>query len=209
MWQELMKDALRPEFSMGWDLVLVAVPLVLAFWLFGSPRAWRPALLWWPALVVFILFLPNSPYVITDLIHLVYKVRRDPQLPTWAILVFVIPEYVIYIFAGVQAYTISLMMLVRYLLVRGWGHWATVAELLVHVASAVAIYLGRVLRLNSWEVFQHPKEVVEKTIYALEQPGPEIFIAVMLFFLLVIYYPLKYTNQAIAEHWRRRGVVAE
>ena len=58
---------------MGWNLFLAIIPCVLSFILFArrSPRRLSKNPIWWFGLAVFILFLPNAPYIITDIIHFV------------------------------------------------------------------------------------------------------------------------------------------
>ncbi len=58
---------------MGWNLLLALVPLALALLLFRGRRE-RTAL-WWLGTAAFVAFLPNAPYVMTDVIHLFTDVR--------------------------------------------------------------------------------------------------------------------------------------
>ncbi|HEV8059398.1 MAG TPA: DUF1361 domain-containing protein, partial [Gemmataceae bacterium] len=160
----LIIDAAKPEFSMGWDIALLVVPIFLAAWLFT--RDHRRGVLWWPGLIVFILFLPNAPYAFTDVLHLVFKIRKQPYLPVWAVALIVIPEYILYIGAGLQSYTISLLLLRRYLTKHGLGRLFHAFELMLHVLCAQGIFLGRRLRLNSWDVFRDPGRVLDESLDA-------------------------------------------
>ena len=74
-------SVIRPEFHMGLDISLALIPFLLALLLFRFAKL--PGLLWWPFFAVFVLFLPNAPYVLTDVIHFVAKVRVTPPLPIW------------------------------------------------------------------------------------------------------------------------------
>jgi uncharacterized membrane protein len=187
--------ALRPEFSMGWDLFLVFVPLVMARWLFRHHA--RPGPLWWPALILFVLFLPNAPYAFTDLLHLVFKIRKQPYLPVWAVALIVIPEYILYIGAGLQVYTISLMMMSRWLTQRGLAAWRLPITFLMHALCAIGIFLGRSLRLNSWDALRDPSRVWEETIDAFDTPAFLSFAAVTFVVLVVSYEILRFLNQCI------------
>src|SRR5262245_2969471 len=64
----------RNAWWMGWNTLLAWVPVVLAWGLFrgGADRSVSRSPLWWAGLVLFVLFLPNAPYVVTDLFHLPY-----------------------------------------------------------------------------------------------------------------------------------------
>src|SRR4051812_24343730 len=53
---------------MVWNLALAAVPVFLAMALFRPGR--RHGVGWWLGTALFVLFLPNAPYVLTDVVHL-------------------------------------------------------------------------------------------------------------------------------------------
>ena len=55
------------------NLFLAFVPVALAPFVFRHRGERTP--LWWTGLALFVLFLPNAPYVITDLVHLDGDVR--------------------------------------------------------------------------------------------------------------------------------------
>src|SRR4029453_16226898 len=64
----LAEVVVRNRFWMLWNLILAAVPLLLAVPLFRHPGRRGPG--GWLGLGVVVLFLPNAPYVVTDLVHL-------------------------------------------------------------------------------------------------------------------------------------------
>src|SRR4029077_10976112 len=67
---------------MGVNPVLALVPLGLAALLFR--RSMNRSPLWWLGVVAFVAFLPNAPYVLTDVIHLQGALRAatTPRLTT-------------------------------------------------------------------------------------------------------------------------------
>jgi uncharacterized membrane protein len=195
-------DAAKPEFSMGWDMVLVVVPIILAAWLFTRDR--RRGILWWPGLIVFILFLPNAPYALTDVLHLVFKIRKQPYLPVWAVSLIVIPEYILYIGAGLQAYTISLLLIRRYLRRHGLSRLFVPVELCLHALCAQGIFLGRRLRLNSWDMLRDPGKVLDDSFEAFDVQNWLTFVVVMFFVLLISFRILAFLNLCILESWQNR-----
>src|SRR5690242_8692497 len=64
---------------LAWNLLLAWIPLVVALWVYDAFRrdGRRPALV--PAIVLWLLFLPNAPYVVTDFVHL----REIHGAPVW------------------------------------------------------------------------------------------------------------------------------
>ena len=103
---------------MTWNLFLAIIPCVLSFILFAkrSPKQLPVSPMWWLGLAAFILFLPNAPYIITDIIHFVRDLRVLGVSDNGIIFVL-IPQYVVFLLLGFQCYVISLIKLIQYL---GW-----------------------------------------------------------------------------------------
>lgn len=155
-WSALEAEARMQGHWMGWNLLLAMLPglgaLALYYW-----RGRRGAL-WWVGLVAVGLLLPNAPYVITDIIHLPAAIRYAPS--DAAILVGVLPLFTGLIGGGVLSYVLTLRLLRRVLRERGWSLRARVAtEAAVDVACAVGVALGRIPRLNSWDIV-HPDSLL-------------------------------------------------
>jgi uncharacterized membrane protein len=195
---EIVQRALDPDFSMGWDLFLAGVPLALAFVLFRRARSRGPV--WWAGLALFVLFLPNAAYPLTDFLHFVLKIRQRPYLPAWAVGLLVIPEYLVYIGASFLAYVLSLRFLGDYLRSHGKVRLVAPVELVLHGLCALGIYLGRMPRLNSWDVLTRPATVLEKSAGALDQPKSVLFIAITAVVVAAAYYPARSLVDAL-----RRG----
>jgi uncharacterized membrane protein len=137
------------------NLLLAALPFVLALVLFvpGRPRT----VAWWLGLGTFVVFLPNAPYVLTDVVHLSGQVRRaDSTLHAGMLVV----EYAAFMAVGLALYGGCLFLLRRRLQTDGRERWRWPAELVLHLLCSVGIFLGRVLRLNSWDVVTRPGTVL-------------------------------------------------
>lgn len=160
---------------MSWNLLLAAVPAVLAVALFRHRG--RRGGTWWAGLVAFILFLPNAPYVLTDLVHL----RADvAAAPTDAVVVFaVLPLYSAFIAAGFLAYGLAVAEVGSFLDRHGLGDRRGAIELGLHLVSAVGIVLGRIARLNSWDTVTTPVGTVERSLTTLSWRWAPVAIAVM------------------------------
>jgi uncharacterized membrane protein len=168
-------------FLFAWNLFLALVPLALA-WVLFRPGIRRGAA-WWAGVVAFFLFLPNSAYVLTDVVHLMRDVRAtDSDL---ALITLYLPAYGVFFAVGLSAYALSLMRLQSYLRVEAPRLPWLPLELCIHAAVAVGIFLGRVKRLNSWEVFTSPSEVTD-TLPALATRFPLLFIAFTFVVLVVL-----------------------
>ncbi|MBO6938292.1 MAG: DUF1361 domain-containing protein [Deltaproteobacteria bacterium] len=130
-----------------WNLWLALVPLILAGPERGGPVRF---LLWW-------LFFPNAPYLVTDLVHL-----EPRSAPYW----FDIGMLVAFAWAGLLAGSLALERM--YSRIEGR---ALRALFLMSVAasSGFAIWLGRFLRLNSWDPLLRPRASVALVTRALSE----------------------------------------
>jgi uncharacterized membrane protein len=147
------------------------------------------SLLWWLIYVVFIAFLPNAPYVLTDIIHLMNAVRDGYS--TWIITLIFIPLHLFAILAGFEAYVISVMNQSHYLVKAGAKRFVLTAELMTHLLAAVGIYLGRFQRFNSWDLVTTPDMVFMSTLDNLTSKRPLLVIAITFVVITVSYWIAK------------------
>jgi uncharacterized membrane protein len=152
---------------MTWNLVLALIPAVLAVAVFRH-RGPRTAL-WWTGAGLYALFLPNAPYVVTDLVHLRDDVLRAGS--DLGVIAAVLPTYAVFIATGFLAYALAVRELGRYLARMGLAHWRGPAEVATHALCAVGVVLGRVARLNSWEPMTEPHGTAERIVLTLSWRG--------------------------------------
>ena len=172
----------------AWNLFLAFIPLALSFWLFRRPSQSR-SLLWWVGFLVFTAFLPNAPYLLTDIIHLINAIRD--YYSVWIITLVLIPPHLIAILAGFEAYVVSLINLGHYLKQQRVGQFVLWAELLTHGLSAIGVYLGRFRRFNSWDFVTQPDDLARSVINDLTAKRPVLVIVVTFVILTVLYWVMK------------------
>lgn len=169
---------------MTWNLFLAFIPLAISVWLFRRGR--RRSLLWWLGFLVFFGFLPNAPYVLTDVIHLIQDIRTINSV--WMITLVVIPVYLLFILAGFEAYVLSLINLGYYLNRIGQSKWILAAELVTHALSAVGIYLGRFLRFNTWDFITQPDALATSVVEDVFGKIPLVIIAITFVVVAGLYW---------------------
>jgi uncharacterized membrane protein len=167
-----------------WNLFLAWVPyltsLSASLLYQRDPRRWwyllLPSLLW-------LVFFPNAPYILTDLLHLQYR----PPVPMW----YDLGLLLIFAWTGLFLAVFSLrtmQMLVRTVVssVISWLFVISVISL-----SGLGVYVGRFLRWNSWDLLFHPEAVLSDLLMRFTNPlqyagtfGVSIMFAL---FLLVCY----------------------
>ena len=132
-----------------WNLFLAWLPLIFALWLGHTLRT----KLWssWEALGVsalWLLFLPNSFYMISDFIHLKNIATVD--------LLYDAVMFTAFIYLGLtlgfsSLYLVHLEIKRRYSPVK-----SALCIGVVLLLASFAIYLGRDLRWNSWDILTNP-----------------------------------------------------
>ena len=132
-------------FFLIWNLILAWMP----FWFALAARRYQnklPFLLVWSSL--WLLFFPNAPYIITDLIHIYPR----HGVPVWYDALMIFSFALTGLFLGI----VSLAMM-HSLVVQRMGQkigWFFVVGVLV--LSSFGVYIGRFLRWNSWDLFSNP-----------------------------------------------------
>jgi uncharacterized membrane protein len=176
---------------MVWNLWLALVPAALALALFRP--ALRRGAIWWLGAAAFIAFLPNAPYVLTDVVHVRADLRAASSSAPMTLAV--VGLYAAFVVAGFVAYAFSVLRLVDYLRANGVGRAALIAsELGVHALATVGIVLGRVFRFNSWDLLAQPGEVID----ALRVPQTERGLAIVVLLLAALVVGTLFVRAVLA-----------
>ncbi|MGD1953515.1 MAG: DUF1361 domain-containing protein [Leptolyngbyaceae cyanobacterium] len=175
------------------QLLLLAGVMVFALgisiWLFNQSHT-RKLCLWWIGLVTFIAFLPNAPYVLTDILHLI-RGTSVGTIKIWVIAFIFIPLHMAAIIVGFEAYVIALLNINFYLQQKGLQALAWPVEIGLHALCAFGIYLGRFIRLNSWDIVVDPSSVLAITLNTLTSKRPLAVIFFSFVLLTVLYWIMK------------------
>ena len=118
----------------------------------------RP-LVWWIGSLLFILILPNAPYILTDIVHFYDAVREIDSV--WEITLVIVPLYIIFIGIGWFAYLFSLINVGRYLQQQQLARYTNLTEISLHLLCAIGIYIGRFIRFNTWSIVTQPKHFLK------------------------------------------------
>ena len=176
---------MRPEQAVIWNLFLAVIPVCLAFVIARGARREMRATgqirwgIWLPLLLVWLIFLPNSCYLLTEWRHYLETLtqstlwmeahhRGDQRLDFFLITAF----YLFYSGAGLLAFFLAIWPLDR-LTRRRLGLLGAVGRVLIFPLSALGVYLGLMQgRFNSWDLTNahRLKELLEATTQALHRP---------------------------------------
>ncbi len=137
-----------------WNLFLAWIPYVCSLIVTQlherQPRRWwfliAPGLLW-------LVFLPNAPYIVTDIIHL----TDDTGFPLW----YDIGMFATFAWTGCILGIVSLNQMQR--VIRQFSGWIVSWLFVLGVMwlSGFGVFLGRFHSMNSWDLFVRPENLID------------------------------------------------
>lgn len=130
-----------------WNLFLAWVPFFLSSRSYQNcleeKSKLKSVLLW----ALWFLFYPNAPYIITDLVHL----GTSTVVPKWYDSLLIFSFALTGLLVGLASlYQMHRVMESYFGKITGWIFIITML-----LASGFGIYIGRILRWNSWDLFIH------------------------------------------------------
>lgn len=165
------------------NLLLAWIPAALSIFLWRMhTKVGRSA--FWSVVVLWILFFPNAFYIVTDLIH-IKKFGAD-GIYRWFDLLMTTSFAAGGMFLGcLSLYLMHLFVRLRF----GWRvGWLFAGGMLA--LGSFGIYLGRALRLNSWDVVARPLKLLGDVSSLVEpESAREVgaFSVTFFFFSLAVY----------------------
>ena len=146
-----------------WNLLLAWVPFIVAIGLYDAHRRGLSRWFLGALAVAWLLFLPNAPYIVTDLLH----VGVIAGAPIW------FDAAMVSAFAGTGLLLgFGSLLLVQSVVTKSLG--AACGWLMLVPAlglCAVGIVLGRVYRFNSWDALVRPDALLRTITERLSDPA--------------------------------------
>ncbi len=144
---------------MAWNLFLAGIPLGFSLLLTRVKRS----IVAMPLIGGWLLFFPNAPYVLTDLLHL----KERSGVPLWFDLMLLLSFALVSLLLGFQ----SLQLVQHWIEKRTNSLVAWLFVLTSLMLSGFGIYLGRFLRWNSWDIVSNPHGLAADIVESLTSPG--------------------------------------
>ena len=171
-----------------WNLFLAYLPYYFSNHLIHYHQQGKAV---WKLFVLFglwLLFFPNSPYIITDLFHL----TNHRLMPIWYDLAIIFTVA----WSGIILGFLSLIQ-VHHFLIQKFGEfksWWMIAS--IQLLCAYGIYLGRYQRYNSWDIITAPfsllHEILDLFFNPLSHPRTIgvtlVFSVVLMLSYLTLYF---------------------
>jgi len=182
-----------------WNLFLAWIPFGLAY--LAYVLSWRRALMYLVIPVfalLWLIFFPNAPYILTDLQHLGDRVSN---VPLWYDVIMLVWFSWTGMLLGVVSLNLMQEIIQRQLgRLPSWIFVFAVAGL-----TSVGLYLGRFVRLNSWDILQNPGDAASDVFDWLSDPSLRSagFIALYTAFFLFVYLTVHAFGRILQEDSER------
>jgi uncharacterized membrane protein len=148
-------------FFLNWNLFLALVPFIISTYVYHSNITNK--ILLCSLGIIWILFLPNAPYLLTDLVHI--KARKIIPIYYDVIMLFT------FSWVGLQLFFMSLLHYEK-IMENYITKWKIKSSLIViFMFCGFGIYLGREIRCNSWDALHHPFILTNNIIEEVLKPS--------------------------------------
>jgi uncharacterized membrane protein len=135
-------------FFLPWNLFLAWIPYLVSFCFLKMRIAGINRVKVLFLFILWLLFLPNSPYLLTDLVHLAPR----EGVPVWFDALII----VLFAWTGLLLGLISMLNVDRYLRDNFSRTLSRAISLFILVSCSFGVYVGRILRWNSWDMVVRP-----------------------------------------------------
>lgn len=168
-----------------WNLFLVVIPFAISNFLSSNPKL--PSPVFYSVSAIWLLFFPNAPYVLTDLLHL-----RPFMVPEWYDLLMVLSFAWVSLMLGfVSLSEMQTLVTQKFNQLIGWLFVSAAI-----ILASFGIYLGRFLRWNSWDVLTQPaglmKDILDRVVNPLSHIHTYGFTLLLAVFLLLAYLSVQF-----------------
>lgn len=134
-----------------WNLFLAWIPYLIGLYLPVSFHALRSKFIIYLLFIIWFLFWPNSPYMLTDLLHL----KEKQNIPLWYDLALILS----FAWAGLMLGFLTLIEMQNLVRKRMGRITGWIFALITLMTGSLGVYIGRYVRLNSWDVIGNPVRV--------------------------------------------------
>lgn len=177
-----------------WNLFLAFIPYWITWWMTRNAGIIENKLKLLAALAVWLLFIPNSFYIITDLFHLT-GIRSAPQ---WFDLLLIFS----FAWNGILCGIISLRRVeIILVVIRGKG-FSLFVIFIVMWLNAFGVYIGRFLRYNSWDIITDPFSLAGDITTMVFHPFDNLYVWGMVscysIFMTLLYFTIKKLSESFS-----------
>jgi uncharacterized membrane protein len=169
-----------------WNLFLSFIPWSISKWLTQKPRRAESRIKFIFCFLVWLAFVPNSFYILTDLYHLGDN-YNDYRMPDWYDLAMILS----FAWNGLLLGIMSVRQMEKIVQSRFFKKHELLFLYPVMWLNALGVYIGRYLRYNSWDVLTDPFQLIRGIAEILLHPFTYRYASGMIFcfsILLTLFY---------------------
>lgn len=197
--------------SVAWNTFLAVIPVVLGYAIYrlaALPEKKRPPKLAFVLLgLAWLAFLPNTCYLLTEWRHFLHVVGRTGLYTSWRLggeatlaLMTYTTFYFCYSAIGMLTFAMAIRPMARLAKRKGLNLW--IWGLPLFLMLAVGVYLGLILRYNSWDLITRPGEVWSSVAALSVRPRLSAFIVGFGAFLWLAYFAMDIWIEGLLARWR-------
>lgn len=195
----------------AWDVFLALIPVVLGYSIYGIAKSLPRSLIRNSAIALlglaWLVFLPNTCYLLTELRHffktldagnLFLRSRADKDLAV--LLMAYTAFYFCFSGVGMLAFVLAIRPIVR--LAQRAKYSLIILGMPLFLMLSIGVYLGLILRYNSWDLVTNPDKVFSSIISLTGRPVLSAFILIFGGFLWLAYLAIDIWVDGISIRWK-------
>lgn len=174
-----------------WNILLAFIPFFISFILLSLSKEKKLSkIIFIIGFIIWMLFIPNAPYIVTDFIHL-GEIRSVPMIYD-VFLIFSSAS------VGLMLGFHSFFHIEQIIKTKYSPRVTSLIMSLIMIIISFGIYLGRFMRFNSWDVFVNHTSLIKNVwkIFSQSTANTEVFLytGLFFFFLYLSYKAWIYSN---------------
>lgn len=164
-----------------WNWLLAVIPLILSLMISSLNNKKSINVLSFIILgIIWLLFFPNAPYLITDIMHL----KERAIIPMWYDTLMLFS----FAFTGLISGMVSLFYVHQHFIKYCGNKLSWFFICIVSILSSYGIYLGRFLRWNSWDILTNTGLLFNDVFLNLFRAKAILVTAVFTSFMIASYF---------------------
>lgn len=174
-----------------WNILLAFIPFFISFILLSLSKEKKLSkIIFIVGFILWMLFIPNAPYIVTDFIHL-GEIRSVPMIYD-VFLIFSSAS------VGLMLGFHSFFHIEQIIKTKYSPRVTSLIMSLIMIIISFGIYLGRFMRFNSWDVFVNHTSLIKNVwkIFSQSTANTEVYLytGLFFFFLSLSYKAWMYSN---------------
>ena len=178
-----------------WNLFLALIPYFISRWMLQSRECNNNRMIFFLCFLVWLLFVPNSFYIITDLFHL----GSFSNIPLWYELAVILS----FAWNGLLLGILSIRHIEKLFVAIFPRSERLLFIYPVMFLNSFGVYIGRYMRFNSWDVITNPfhlvKDIANLALHPLEYKYAWGMIVCFSIFMTLMFFTLIHANRGADE----------